>query len=160
MLTRLRYESRINRCVARLAVLPDEPCTRGHMTSAAVLHIESNEPNRRPFASKRNESRVGERVRRTGRYQSRQHAISHATCCSHCAVLPRSPWRATATLHCKAATLPFMCLLAPPAPTSKLLVHSLALLRLSALSVRWFTGCPVHRTRDKEWDTSVSRNLQ
>ena len=146
-LTRVPYESRTNRYVARLAVLPDEPCTRGHMTSAAVLHIKSTEPKRRPFASE----------------ESTQHAISHATCCSHCAGLGPSSLSvteaATATLHCKAATHHFMCSLAPPAPTSKLPVHSLALLRLSVLSVRRFTGCSVHRTCGKEWGTSINKGI-
>ena len=126
VLTRLRYESRNNQSVARVAVWPDEPCTRGHMTSAAVLHIESNEPNRRPIASKRKQSR-----------RNTQFLTPRAVCCRPPSLL--SVEAATATLHYKAAALPFMCSLAPPAPIGKLPVHSLALLRLSAL------GSPVHQ---------------
>ena len=138
-LTRLRNESRINGCVVRVAVWPDKPCTRGHMTSAAVLHIESNE------------------------------AISHATCnvTPVLLALRRPPFQ---HLLLRQPPLRFIARPRPShscAPTVHprlrspwRLAHFLASRRLSALSVRRLARCSVHRTRDQEWDTSVSRHLQ
>ena len=142
-LTWLPYESRTNRYVARVAVWPDKACTRGHATTAAVLHIKSNEPNRRPFTSKK-EQKLGERgdFSRHVQCRLRQPLLRFIA-------RPRPSRSCAPTVHLRLRPRhgPVTSALSGFAP-------SLCTLGSPARSL------PCSRTRDKEWDTIVSRHLQ